>query len=119
MSKLIALKSGNHEILSDAWKSDFSNLKQQALLFDQIGIFKLSHFYNTLEEALDLFKKLVPNSPNKAESVMTELKWLQEMGVIFELTIQEEFQSNSMEHFGQIRIGQNFDDAKNLYGIYS
>ena len=109
MSMLIALKSGNYEMLPDAWKSDFSKLKQQALLFDQIGIFKLGHFYSTLEEAIDLFSKLVPNSPNQPESIITELKWLQEMGVVFELTIQEEFQNHSMDH-----LGQSSEDAKNL-----
>lgn len=114
MSKFIALKSGSHEILPDAWNSDFSNLKQQALLFDQIGIFKLSHFYKTLEESLDLFKILERNSSNKAESIITELKWLQQMEVVFELTIQEEFQSQSMEHFSQKSQGQKFEDAKNL-----
>ncbi len=54
MAKLIALKSGSHELLPDAWNSDFSNLKQQALLFDQIGIYKLTNFYSALEQSLGL-----------------------------------------------------------------
>ena len=111
MSKLIALKSGSHEILSDAWNSDFSNLKQQALLFDQIGIFHLGYFYKTLYKAVDSFNKLLPNNINKPESIITELKWLQEKGVVFELMIQEELQSNSIDSFGK-----NFEYAKNLLG---
>jgi len=82
MSKLIALQSGTHGILSDAWDSDFSNLKQQALLFDQIGIYKLSRFYEILEESLGLFKKLDPDISNKAESIITELEWLRQTGII-------------------------------------
>jgi len=114
MSKLIALKSGNHEILSDAWNSDFSSLKQQALFFDQIGIYKLSNFYQTLEESLDLFKTLVPNIPNKAESIIMELKWLQQKGVIFELTMHEELGSPTMGHFAQVSTGHIFENAKDL-----
>lgn len=115
MSKLIALKSGTHEILSDGWNSDFSNLKQQALLFDQIGVFSLSPLYKTLQESIDLFKQLAPEATtNKAESIITELQWLQQTGIIFELTMKEEFQSQSMENFAQISVGQKFEDAKNL-----
>jgi hypothetical protein len=113
MSKLIALKSGSYEILDDAWNSDFSTLKQQALLFDQIGIYKLSNFYKTLQGSEDLVKKIAPTIPNRAGAIIAELEWLQQMGVIFELTVQEELQNQTMEHFAQIG-GQKFEDAKNL-----
>lgn len=113
MSKLIALKSGSYEILDDAWNSDFSNLKQQALLFDQIGIYKLSSFYKNLQESEDLVKKLVPTLPDRASAIIAELEWLQQMDVIFELTIQEELQSQTMEQIAQMG-GRKFEDAKNL-----
>ena len=113
MAKLLALKSGSYEILPDAWNSDFSDLKQQALLFDQIGIYKLSNFYKNLEESLHLFKKLVPGFPNKAETIIAELEWLQQKGIIFELKIEEEL---SDPHFSLLNtsIGQKFEDAKRL-----
>lgn len=114
MTKLIALKSGSHELLPDAWNSDFSGLKQQALLFDQIGIYKLDNFYKTLEESTAFFKKLAPDVPNKAESIITELKWLQQTDIIFELTMQQEFEIQNMGRFVQISNGQKFENAKNL-----
>lgn len=113
MSKLIALKSGSYEILDDAWNSNFSTLKQQALLFDQIGIYKLSSFYKHLQESEDLVKRIVPTLPDRAGAIIAELEWLQQMDVIFELTMQEELQSQTMERFAQIG-GQQFEDAKNL-----
>lgn len=114
MLNLIALKSGNYEILDDAWNSDFSNLKQQALLFDQIGIYKLSNFYKNLDESLHLFKKLVPNfSTNKAETIITEMEWLQQNGIIFELKLEEELSHPNLKLFNESN-NQKFDDAKKL-----
>jgi len=114
MSKLIALKSGSHEILSDAWNSDFSNLKQQALLFDQIGIYKLSNFYKTLEESLGLFKKLGLGSYDKTQPIIAELEWLQQKGIVFELKVEDELQSELMKKFPQNSTSQKFEDAKKL-----
>lgn len=111
MSKLIALKSSMHEeLISDAWFSDFSNLKQQALLFDQVGFFKLSRFYEILDETLGVFKN-APTVLNKVETVASELRWLQQEGLIFELNLKEEFSNlPSMKQ----QSGQNFKDAQNL-----
>lgn len=114
MSKLIALKSGTHELLSDAWNSDFSNLKQQALLFDQIGIFKLSHFYETLEKSSDFLKKLDPNFPNKARSITTELEWLSQTGIVFELSMDKEFDI-PQEDLAKITSTRKFEDASILF----
>lgn len=112
MSKLIALKSSTHkELISDAWFSDFSNLKQQALLFDQIGFFKLSRFYEILEETLGEFKNTYPTVLNKVETIASELRWLQQEGLIFELNLKEEL-SNLPDMKQQ--FGQKFKDAQNL-----
>jgi hypothetical protein len=113
VSKLIAVKSGSYEILHDAWNSDFSNLKQEALLFDQIGIYKLSNFYRTLEDSVHLFNRFVPNSPNKPEIIISELEWLQQKGVIFELKIKEELSESHFRHLDP-NTGQKYEDAKNL-----
>jgi len=114
MSKLIALKSGTHELLPDAWNSDFSNLKQQALLFDQIGIFKLSHFYETLEKSSDFLMKFDLNFPNKAKSIITELEWLNQIGIIFELSMDEEFKI-PQEDLAKITSTLKFEDASILF----
>lgn len=111
MSKLIALKSGSHEILPDGWNNDFSYLKQQVLLFDQIRIFKLKNLYKALTESLDLLKKLSPSLTAKPETMVMELQWLQEAGVIFELDIQEEF---AKETLSKTRLSPNFETAKEL-----
>jgi hypothetical protein len=114
MAKLIALKSGNHEMLHDAWHSDFSNLKQQALFFDQIGIYKLSNFYKSLRESTELLNKFAPSfSQHKAETIITELEWLQQKNIIFELRLEEEL-SDTNSKFLQSRGGQKFEDAKKL-----
>lgn len=114
MSKLIALKSAIHETLSDAWFSDFSALKQEALLFDQIGIYKLGKFYKTLEETQGVFDKLHPNISNRIASVVTELEWLQQMGMVFDLTIEETFEIEPLREFAVKVPIEKFEDAKNL-----
>jgi hypothetical protein len=111
MSKLIALKSGTHEVLSDAFNSEFSILKQQSLLFDQIGIFKLNDFYNALEEALRLFKKPDSSLSNIVNSIITELEWLKQEDIIFELNIEEELSNPPAI---RANVGQQFQNAKNL-----
>lgn len=114
MSKLIAVKSGNYEILNDALYGEFSNLKQQALLFDQIGIYKLSNFYKTLEETVDLVSRLNISVPKKIESTITELQWLQQTGIVFEVKSEDELQSELMRDFPQRSTTQNFGNAKKL-----
>ncbi len=115
MSKLIALQSGIHETISDAWNSDFSNLKQYALLFDQIGIFRLSKFNKALEESLAFFNKLEPNISNRANSIIAELEWLQQTGVIFELKIEETFQSPSLKDVEKLASTQKIEYTKLLF----
>ncbi len=114
MANLIALKSGVHEILPDAWTNNLSKLKQQVLLFDQIGIYKLNNLYTSILEYLDDFKKLAPEYPHKAETIITELQWLQQMGIIFELTIQDAFQNQHMDEFKKRVPIQNIEDAMSL-----
>jgi hypothetical protein len=111
MTKLIALKSAHREIFPDAWNSNFSNLKQQVLLFDQIGIFRLSKFNKDAEDNLDLIKKIDSDTSNKLELVITELEWLKQIGVIFDLTIKEEL---SADQFMKTSSSQNFEYAKSL-----
>lgn len=113
MSKLIALKSGTYELLDDAWNNEFSSLKQQALLFDQVGIYKLGNFYKTLQESKDLVEKFTSNIPDKTSLIITELEWLQQKDIIFALKVREEIQDQSMERLANIG-GQSFEEAKKL-----
>ncbi|MBI5954855.1 MAG: hypothetical protein HY865_24615 [Chloroflexi bacterium] len=114
MSKLIALKSGTHEILSDAWFSDFSNLKQESLLFDQIQIYKLEKFYKALIETQSIVSKLYPNLSNKIDSIIMELEWLRQTGVVTELKMEEELHNQVIEEFERKAPSQMFEDAKKL-----
>lgn len=115
MSKLIALKSGSYELLNDAWNNDFSSLKQQSLLFDQIGIFRLGQFNETLENSSSLFKKLIPNTTSKIETIINELQWLQQEGIVFELLIQEEFQVRSTANSATTVPLDKLEEAKILF----
>lgn len=91
MSKFIALKSGLHELAFDALTNDFSSLKQQVLLFDQIGIFKLNHFYETTFELLEQHENDISlGLSQKMRAAISDLEWLNQTGVIFELSIQKE-----------------------------
>lgn len=111
MSKIIALKSGLDEIFPDAWDSDFSNLKQQALFFDRIGFYKLNKFYADLNESLHLWKKSHPEfQTDKGETILRELEWLQEQNLIFELKLEE----LGRPEFIPANMGEQFEDTKAL-----
>ncbi len=114
MSKLIALQSGTHDTISDAWINGFSNLKQKSLLFDQIGIFKLNRFYNVINESLALLQNIDTAISDKAESIITELEWLKQAGIIFELKIEEEF-NYSIKDFSKKVSTETFEDTKYLF----
>lgn len=90
MSKLIALQSA-HEIIDDAWVSDFSNLKQKLLLFEQVGIFRLSNVYKQIQEASAPFEKINPEIIHKTNTIISELEWMKETGIIFEATLEDAF----------------------------
>lgn len=117
MPRLIALKSGAFEIISDALNSDFSKLKQQSLLFDQIGILKLNQLYTTGRETLGSLKgSLAPNIENKVETMFSELEWLNQKGVVYELSIEEEFQQ--AKNIAKTTIpSQRFDELASLFNI--
>ena len=78
MSKLIALRSG----YIDGWQIDFSSrLKQQALLFDQIGIFNLN------EIMFDSIAALMDETRKEGGFLKSELTWLREKEIVFEPNI--------------------------------
>lgn len=90
MSKLVALQT-THEIIEDAWVSDFSNLKQKLLLFDQVGIFRLSNFYKQIQEASAPFENINPKIISKANTIISELEWMRKTGIVFEATLEDAF----------------------------
>ncbi|MFN8399332.1 MAG: hypothetical protein U0X74_04900 [Anaerolineales bacterium] len=90
-SNYILLRSSHEDDLLFAGVKDYSSrLKQQALLFDQIGILHLENLIKTLEsfqkhENFEIFSKL--------NTFFLEVKWLQENEIIFEPQIDTEFEN--------------------------
>ena len=100
MAKLIALRSSFIDGVFHSWYSYLSpNLKQQALLFDQIGIFGLSQIYEVADSSRNN-----PDFPrgflkNKLEPIIMELQWLMENEIVFELTTEEEFREQAINNY--------------------
>lgn len=96
MAKLIALKSGFDTALFHIWRSDyFSHLKQQTLLFDQIGILQLDEIYQFVSTL-----KSYPDSTSKFSDVLrSELEYLEQNGIIFNLTLSQELSAEAANSF--------------------
>lgn len=111
MSKLLALKSGFHEILPDALTGDFSKLKQQALFFDHIGILELNQLYTAARGKIKSSKiPLEPNLENKVETMFLELEWLRQTGIIYELDIRAEIQTQQLKDMAKNISPQKFEE---------
>lgn len=95
MSKLIALRSGFQDGMVNIWQKDFSSrLKQQALLFDQIGILQLNQLLKDISHFENPPSYIAPYITKDAFSVSTlDIKWLEENNIIFEPTIQDLFEA--------------------------
>ena len=79
MSRFIALRSLFIDFFIGGWLSTYSSrLKQQALLFDQIGI-------RSLQDNILLSKGSASMRLLNLEDLSAELEWLQENGIIFDL----------------------------------
>lgn len=112
MSKLIALRSGFSDGYFNAWRSNFSSqIKQQVLLFDQIGFLYLDQMLKTLSS----FKSHPDSSKNTLEPIILELRWLEENGIIFEAKVQEELQEESVIAFLETSSSQKISEFKNLF----
>ncbi len=100
MAKLIALRSGFIDGVFSSWYSSLSStLKQQALLFDQIGIFGLSQIYKVADSSRNN-----PDFPrgylkNILEPIIMELQWLTENEIVFEPTTEEEFREQAINNY--------------------
>lgn len=94
MSKLFALQSG-FEVFLDILLSNFSSqFKQQALLFDSIGIPNLATFINA-------FESINVNTNDIFSSSLIELKWLIHNGIVFEPSVpSQELQALLMSTLG-------------------
>ncbi len=113
MSKLIALRSGFSDSFSDVWKSDFSSqLKQQALLFDQIGIFHLRQAHKIMKAFNSVSER---KSGHVLSSINLELEWLEENSVIFELTVPEEITKQAAEYVFKPNSSQKEQEASDLF----
>jgi hypothetical protein len=94
VSKLFALQSG-FEVFLDILLSNFSSqFKQQALLFDSIGIPNLATFINA-------FESINVNTNDIFSSSLIELKWLIHNGIVFEPSVpSQELQALLMSTLG-------------------
>jgi len=91
MSKLIALRSGFQDGMVNIWRKDFSSrLKQQALLFDQIGILQLNQL---LKDISRLENPPTRISRNELSLFSLDIKWLEENNIIFDPTMQGIFET--------------------------
>ena len=116
MAKLIALRSGFIDRVFSTWQSSLaSNLKQHALLFDQIGIFGLSQIYKVADSSMNY-----PDFPSgflkyKLEPIIMELQWLTEKGIIFELTTEGEFREQVVnDYFSKVESRYSVEEVLRL-----
>ncbi|MBM4427747.1 MAG: hypothetical protein FJ031_10985 [Chloroflexi bacterium] len=87
----IVLRSSYEDDLYFSWKTDYysSRLKQHALLFDQIGIFRLE---NLRKVRSSLMNHVNSEFNSRTQAFISDTEWLQDNGIIFELTIGNEFE---------------------------
>src|SRR4030095_12719277 len=78
VNELVALRSGSEDLVDIFELKYSSRIKQECLLFDQIGILRLGVIIHALETVgTDVWKKKMSHS-------LTDLKWLIENGILFE-----------------------------------
>jgi hypothetical protein len=111
MSKLIALRSGFNDIIlqSAQWNDFSSHLKQQALLFDQIGFLRLGGIQNYLQN-----ETINQEFSQRLDPVFTELEWLQQVGVVFDLSVDEAFRRPPIDEFTQSTSEKEKEIGRNL-----
>ena len=100
MAKLIALRSGLNDLKIGLSRRDLSaQLKQQVLLFDQIGILNLNRTLNSADNILTLDSlddiHVDDDIPLDIGISRLELEWLTEKEIVFELTTQGLFQKRA------------------------
>src|SRR5258706_8376650 len=108
MNKLIALRSGIHAIKVILYSEDLaSQLKQQALLFDRIGILHLNRLIGSREEAdSDEFTE-------DLEFAKSELSWLREKDIIFEPVMPTSFPAQGNEDLFSM-MQKNIEEVNQL-----
>lgn len=110
MTKLIALRNSFIDEVLTSWDSYLSfNLKQEALLFDQIGILGLSQLNEILDSSRNDQKILNQFVVNKLEPIIMELQWLTENEIVFELNMEKEF--------GEQEINNYFSNVNSKYDV--
>jgi len=90
--KYIVLRSGFDDGLFQAWRKDFSSrLKQHALLFDQIGILRLSQLRDMIYSYMEGNSHPPDLAQTRFEPLLLDLEWLEENSILFDATIENEF----------------------------
>ena len=87
----IVLRSAHEYDLLIAWQHDYSShLKQQALLFDQIGILRLENLRQVMSSTMNLKDDKTDLINSKLQAFISETEWLEENGVVFEPKFDDE-----------------------------
>lgn len=112
MTKHIALRSGLNDGFLETWEGNISSqLKQQALLFDQIGVSHLRQTYQIIRKFNSAFQKY---AKHKVSTVDLELEWLEENRVIFELPDYENLAKQAAEYFFNLNPNETKQDINKL-----
>jgi hypothetical protein len=93
----IVLQSGYEDDFYFAWRNNYSaSLKQQSLLFDQIGILRLRELREVMNSILDLEGNEINAIKPFLQSFISDTEWLEEKGIVFEPKIETEITQENL-----------------------
>lgn len=112
--KHIILRSGREGDIFLGWTNNYSSLKQNALLFDQIGILRLAYLRQVMNSVINSKDSKLKSIVPQLQAGILESEWLEEKGIIFEPKIDEDIK---FEDFLKI-FEANSAAATEIKGLY-
>ena len=97
----IILRSGREYDFLPPWRNYSSNLKQHALLFDQIGILRLGNISEVMSSALNLRGSEFDLIKQRFQTFISDIEWLEENNIIFEPKIEKEIITEDLQRIFQ------------------
>lgn len=88
--KHIILRSGREGDIFLGWTNNYSSLKQNSLLFDQIGLLRLTHLRQVMSSAIKSKDNELKSVAPQLQTGISESEWLEEKGIIFEPKIEDD-----------------------------
>jgi hypothetical protein len=102
--KHIVLRSARENDIFFAGLKDYSTqLKQHALLFDQIGILRLGNLREVMSSAIDRKGNKIDLIRPGEQTFISDTEWLEENGIIFEPKIETELQEKDIQRILQTK----------------